>query len=204
MPFSFSLQPTRLVMRPEACFYCGVEPENDERTLDYHFGIRYCREHKTWAKRDSNAYLHETGYVKLQDALAHPALSPFLARLKSPTTIQRSNGAWEAGWTLATPKEDLDSFPTLQKEDGVWHIPMENADKAMVKRVRLPILFDGRNEHLASSDADAIRRLLDTGVYAADFAAVLALPPSHPMEETPGVQHVLLNGAPVRAFIPPT
>jgi hypothetical protein len=204
MPFSFSLQPTRLVMRPDACFYCGVEPENDERTLEYHFGIRYCREHKTWAKRDSNAYLHETGYVKLRDALAHPELSLFLTLLKSPTTIQRSNGAWEAGWTLATPKEDLDSFPTLQKEDGVWHIPMENADKAIVQKVRLSILFDSRTEHLASSSLDEVCRLLDAGVYAADFAAVLALPPPHAIEETPGIQHVLHDGVLVRAFVPPT
>ena len=193
-------------MRPEACFYCGVEPENDERTLDYHFGIRYCGEHKTWAKRDSNAYLHETGYVKLRDALAHPELSSFLTLLKSPTTIRRSNGTWETGWTLATPSEERDQFPTLQKEDGVWHIPMENADKAIMKKVRLPILFDSRNEHLASphADAEAVRRLLDAGVYAADYAAVLSLPPSHPMEETPGVEHVLHEGVLVRAFVPPT
>ena len=192
-------------MRPEACFYCGSEPENDERTLDYHFGIRYCKDHKTWAKRDSKAYLHEVGHVKLQDALAHPVLSPFLARLESPTTIQRSNGTWETGWTLATPKEDLDQFPTLQKEDGEWLIPMADAEKGILKKVRLSILCDSRNEHLSSSylDVDAIRELLDAGVYAADYAAVVALPPPHHIKETPGVQHVLLNGVPVRAFVPP-
>lgn len=203
MPFSFSLQPTRLVMRPDACFYCGLEPENDERTLNYHFGIRYCSEHKTWAKRDSNAYLHETGYVKLHDALAHPALSPFLALLRAPTTIQRSNGAWETGWRLSTPREDPDEFSTLQREDGVWYIPMENVEKTIIKNVRLPILFDRRNEHLASSSLDEVRQLLDAGVYAADYAAVLALPPPHAIEETPGVQPLLVDGVLVRAFVPP-
>ena len=202
-PTTFAIAPTTLVMRPDACFYCGAEPENDERTLGDRFGIRYCGAHKSSAKRDSNAYLHETKCVKTRDALQHAVLGPFLALLHAPHAIKRTNGAWDAGWTLQS--ELFTKHAALVQQDGVWHIPMIHKANDVAKLVRLPTFLD--DAFLAQNPGSTrlvemvgeVRRVLDEGVYAADYEAVLTLT-SSPMEvaETSIVEHAYVNGVVVR------
>jgi hypothetical protein len=178
----FAVNPTTLVMRPDACFYCGADPENDERTLGDRFGIRYCGAHKASAKRDSNAYLHEAHHVKVVDALRHPVLGPFLTLLESPTAILRSNGAWDHGWRLET--RPFAAHSTLMWTRGVWTIPMFHEGQDRQKRVPLPTLVDDaflmHNPRIGfigfhATAFASIQRVLDDGVYAVDYAAVRAL-----------------------------
>ena len=203
-PTTFAMTPTTLVMRPDACFYCGAEPENDERTLGDTFGIRYCGAHKSAAKRDSNAYLHETHHVKVADAIRHPVLGPFLALLESPTAILRSNGAWDHGWRLET--RPFAAYSTLMWTRGVWTIPMFHGEQRRQKRVPLPTLlgdaFLTHNPGAAFTAFTAftaaafvsLQRVLDDGVYAADYAAVRALTElPHEVAETAGINEYVVG-----------
>ena len=195
---AFTMYPTSLVMRPSVCFYCGKNSENDERTLGESFGIRYCTEHKATAKRDSDAYLHEQGYVKTSDALAHAVLGPLLEHLKTPTTIRRSNGTWDGGWELE--HGFLCENASLKRENGVWHIPMKNKERGIMKGASLPSFCDEafavHNPHLPPLDFAAAKAALDEGVYAA-----WSSPPSH-VPETQNVHTICVNGNLIRAFLP--
>ena len=207
-PTTFAMTPTTLVMRPDACFYCGAEPENDERTLGDAFGIRYCGTHKSAAKRDSNAYLHETHHVKVADALLHPVLGPFLALLESPTAILRSNGAWDHGWRLET--RPFADHSTLMWTRGVWTIPMFHGEQRRQKRVPLPTLLDDafltHNPGIVfpafPASRTSLQRVLDDGVYAADYAAVRALTElPHEVVETAGINEYVVGQRLARIFV---
>jgi len=202
---SFAIQPTTLIMRKHACFYCDADPENDERT-EYggDVGIRYCAAHKTSAKRDSNAYLHEKKKVRTTDGVDHPILGPFLTGLLKPTAVLRSDGSWQDGWTLQhglTAKHEA-----LTCGDGVWHIPMMNTELEIAKRVPLPNFADPANPACRGTWIAAavphIQSVLDAGIYSDDYKAVQSLAtPIVDIGETPGIGYILHKGLLVRTHV---
>ena len=199
------IHPSTLVMRRPECFYCETESANDERTLSDTFGIRYCELHRASAKRDSNAYLHEQKRVKTLDVLeGHPVLSPFLISLQTETTIQRSDGTWDNNWVLQD--QCYHRHTTLLKMDGVWHIPMMHKHDDLIKLISLPNFFTEEfvchnPTRLSSFEQEDLQRVLDVGIYVADYEAVrsLSVMPID-IEETLGVTHVLVGDAVIRAL----
>ena len=196
--------PCSLVMRTMECFYCGKENENDEHTLGNHWGIRYCSDHKASAKRDSNAYLHGAGRIKMSFALAHPVLGHFLNGLKSDTHIRRTSGAVEGRWTLQHElwSDDL----ALVRQDGDWYVPMIHRATEIRKGVGIRSLLDERiaslNDASLAAQIPEVLTVLDAGVYAEDYAAFLAAGTPGVVGETEGVVPVIANGILGRAFLP--
>jgi hypothetical protein len=191
-------------MRACACFYCGKDYENDERTLGDTWGIRYCADHKAAAKRDSNAYLHKAGRVKLSFALAHPVLGPFLEALQSETHIRRSSGAVEGRWTLHY--EVWNDDKALVRTDGEWYVPMIHRATETRKGVSIRSLLDERiaslNDASIAAQIPEVLTVLDAGVYAEDYAAFLAAGTPGVVGETKGVVPVIANGTLGRIFVP--
>jgi hypothetical protein len=199
------LLPSSLVMRSAECFYCENEYDNDETTFG-RIGIRYCSTHKTAAKRDSNAYLHQQKRVKLRDALRHPVLGPFLSQCRTNTYIRRSNGEVQGQWILQ--EEEYDDSKLILWEEGVWYIPMMHPGIHVRKTVALDTFEDTRiaslNPPALGLQVPAIRALLDEGVYKADYEAHLAAGPAIVRPETAGVQYCIADGQLVRVFHPPS
>jgi len=199
-----TLLPSSLVMRTCACFYCGKDYENDERTLGDNWGIRYCVDHKAAAKRDSNAYLHGAGRVKTSCALAHPILGPFLNALTSDTHIRRTNGSVEGRWTLQHERWSDDKALVLQ--NGEWYVPMIHRATETTKGVAIRSLLDDRiaslNDASLAAQIPEVLTVLDAGVYAEDYAAFLAAGTPGVVGETKGVVPVIANGTLGRAFLP--
>ena len=197
-----TLLPSSLVMRACACFYCEKEYENDERTVGDHFGIRYCADHKAAAKRDSNAYLHETGRVKMSFALEHPVLGPFLNALTSDTHIRRTSGAVEGRWTLQQERWSDDKALALQ--NGEWYVPMIHRATETTKGVSIRSLLDERiaslNDASLAAQIPEVLTVLETGVYAAAFLAA-GVPAV--VKETASVVPIFANGTLGRMFVPP-
>ena len=200
-----TLLPSSLVMRACACFYCEKEYENDERTVGDHFGIRYCADHKAAAKRDSNAYLHETGRVKMSFALEHPVLGSFLNALTSDTHIRRTSGAVEGRWTLQQERWSDDKALALQ--NGEWYVPMIHRATETTKGVSIRSLLDERiaslNDASLAAQIPEVLTVLETGVYAADHAAFLAAGVPAVVKETASVVPIFANGTVGRMFVPP-
>ena len=196
--------PCSLVMRSCACFYCEKENENDEHTLGNHWGIRYCSDHKAAAKRDSNAYLHGAGRVKVWFALSHPVLEPFLNALKSETHIRRTSGAVEGRWTLH--EEVWSDEKHIVRQDGDWYVPMIHRATDTTKGVGIRSLLDERiaslNDAALTNQIPSVLAALDAGVYAEDYAAFLAAGAPAVVRETAGVVPVIANGTLARLFVP--
>ena len=190
---SISYNPTTLIMRHSSCFYCPIPSTHDEPTLNRLYGLRCCDTHRASARRDSNAYLHRNKSVKLQDALSHPVIGPFLTRLQTDTTIVRSDNSLDGGWTLNTDHPYVD--PMLRIVEGLWRIPMKNLAIGKEKGVSLVSFLDKRLQYDPVLISE-IQAILEAGLYASDVAACTSEPIDVP--ETPCVKIVYVGNDPVR------
>jgi hypothetical protein len=68
-----TFEPISLVMRKMECFYCGADDTGVE-TVNRLFGIKFCEIHKIRAIRDTNAYLHRQGFVRIEDAFKNQTI----------------------------------------------------------------------------------------------------------------------------------
>jgi len=171
-------------------------------TIQYLFGILACSDHKEWAVRDCNAYMHKNNMVKIKDAMKIPGLAECLAELnevgeRGDLIVQRSNGDIEKGWSVVNTSYDC---LIVNEKINEWTINMTNG--TVQKYVPLRWFLDSRvpvsHEHVKRSID-----VLTKGVYKNDYFKQL----EHSMEakdvvELPCIGKAILNGQVVRALFP--
>ena len=203
-----TLEPTSLIMRPCACFYCGA-PEAGDETVDHMFGIKCCKTHRSRAKRDCNAYLHRAGHVLLEDAWINPVLKRLLDVLASNAlSVERSNGTVEDDWSLQQNNPFIHVH--ISRVEGVWSMPVE------CKRINLykivPLMNFLRADLVAKMKVPAdwhsiVESAMDTlvdGVYRADAEAydyALNHDEAQTIAETSGVATIVYEGVEQRVFV---
>jgi len=203
MPPFRSLVPTSLVMRPDVCFYCQEEPTCDIHTHMRTFGIRSCNIHKTYAKRDCNAYLHSIGKVTLYDAEQNAAIMPFLALLENEVYILRTNGNLDDCWTLN--KHDIYEPLPLTCLNGEWVVPMIRkghiTKNVEIKSFLSPVVKSANKDRMPDDLEDRITnalKALDDGLYITDFNAHNLLGEPGSVQETSGITSVWAPNGEVR------
>ena len=193
--------PIRLVQTPLRCFYCG-------RFADHHIcsgdleGIIACEDHIAVARRDCQAFLHQTGKVLLRDAIEHPGLKPFFDALMLLPTFStvRSSGALDEGWCI--PEHLRTGHGRICKNPaGDWAIPIEKEAEGIGRGATFKSFLvagvPGITEELVATAVAA----LEAGLYrdsaeeqacleaeAAAVAAVVGVRPETPILE------VMVNG----------
>jgi hypothetical protein len=194
-----------LVMTPTVCHYCRA-PGAGHYTVHALYGILACDAHKTDAKRDIDAHLHQENMVRIADARA--AAPAFFAGLPPTFAVKRSSGAMDDGWTL--PNEDHDPVYVRQRGDGVWLLTVEKKSEQIAKGVPFTDFFI-----FPEITADAVAILitaLERGFYkaAADEHEALKAKGARfgpTFNEHPGIQHAYVSkngGEPMacRLFVP--
>jgi hypothetical protein len=139
------------------CFYCKKESIKTCYTdLAKDQGIDYCEDHALHAIRDTKAYLHTYGSVRIVDALQHNELNEFIMLFNSFHSGCRIN-----------IKGNID------KLYGVWWISgiqYENDRKISYENINLYDLLD---PEIASSEISKrvlrIADILNAGLYTADL-----------------------------------
>lgn len=197
--------PTSLIMRTNQCFYCSAESVNDEKTVGHDFGIRYCGSHAVDAKRDSNAYLHVANQVRIQDALEHPILGPWLSPLKTPVHIQRTSGVVEGGWLLQ--HEPWSVYTTLRcTKENEWSVPMIHSVMKIMKYVPLSCFEEDdikvMNNPAISEQISSVQKLLVEGLYKADHDSYCLEQSTQVVKEMAGIVPIVANGRLGRVYIP--
>ena len=117
--------PLYLGMQPLICFYCKASGHRHTCSGDLE-GIISCEVHAPEARRDCQAFLHQTHKVLLRDAIEHPSLKPFFdALLLLPTfATVRSSGALDEGWSI--PEHLITGYGRICRNPaGEWVIPIE-------------------------------------------------------------------------------
>jgi hypothetical protein len=203
-----TLEPTSLIMRVSACFYCGGSEAGAE-TVDHMFGIKCCKTHRSRAKRDCNAYLHRQGHVLLEDAWSNSSLKRLLEILQeNALPVERTNGTVEDDWCLQTVNSFIHIH--LSRIEGVWSLPVQ------CKRIKLykftPLMNFLRPDIVAKMKVPAdwhliLESAMDTlvdGVYKTDAEAydyARNHDESETIAETPGVTTILYEGSEQRIFV---
>ena len=203
--YTNSLIPHRLVMRALACAYCGSHEETDDTLITNLFGIRHCRVHKDWAKRDCNAYLHEHQRVPVWEIGTHPILQPLVPMLGKSLVIKRSNGELQDGWFIR--KHDDTYMRCIENE---WSLPLINREHNLHKSVPLAWflhedLKTANSSILTSEICARLHALIDylkRGLFKADYEArqLATRMPDNP-QEAEGV--ILMQSAygPIRVLV---
>lgn len=165
------LTPIRLVLVPLNCFYCGnaTEEEVREYRIYYLFGLFHCQNHAQDAEQDCKRYMRREGIVRIQDALSHGVLGPFLQSLGTSIPVLRSSGDVETGWFLS----QIDHCPLLRRSQtlGCWGIQLTNG--VSEKFIPFEQFRDNRIAPFLSNEVlqalPAVESLLQEGFYPEEF-----------------------------------
>jgi len=204
-----TLEPTSLIMRPCACFYCGAE-DKCVVLIEYSFGIKVCHAHKPRAERDCRAYLHRHGLVRLKDTMEHSEIRRFLDILKAHpfVLVERTNGTIEDDWSLREGNHFEPAF--FSRTEDRWGVPLYNKRLNLNKTV--PIINFLRSDINGKmtipvdwqSIIEGVLDILNEGVYKADVEAydyARNHDESETITETPGVATIIYEGREERIFV---
>jgi len=202
-PLVNCIEPHSLCMRRNICEYCS-QTEVRHYTVEHMIGIIACADHKAWAKRDCNAYMHKNKYVKFKDA-KDAGLAEFLDELKEKEgefLIQRSNGEKETGWKVLP---EWANYLVYNDEKG-WTVHLTN--DSVYKYVPISWFLDP--EVLLAFSPDFCKHVniaidvLTKGVYLSDYEAQQKYCMKiHEVEESEGVGMAMLpDGRLVRVMNP--
>jgi hypothetical protein len=155
------MEPCRLVMLPSRCFYCTAESTWDTEVHRL-FGIRHCDTHQQDADRDVKDFLIANNIVRMQDAMDHDVLGPFLRGLGETFAVRRSSGVLEDGWFFNWTPPLREEAPVLRKsrQFHCWGVNVTNGslDKFVAFRdlQHIPHVV----QHL-----EEVLQVLNTGIY---------------------------------------
>ena len=208
-PCKNTLEPTSLIMRACACFYCGAE-DKCVVLIEYSFGMKVCRAHKPLAERDCRAYLHRHGLVHLKESTRNTELGRFLDILKAHPSllVERTNGTIEDDWSLREGNHFEPAF--FSRTEDRWGVPLYCKRINMNKTV--PIINflrpDINNRMTLPADwqsiIEGVLDILNEGVYKADAEAYdysRNHDESETITETPGVATIIYEGREERIFV---
>jgi hypothetical protein len=194
MPITFAV-PKSLVMRTQACDYCGAPSVRDVMTDHRLHGIRCCAEHHSIAKRDVRAWFREQNIVRQKEFLA---IHPKLWDMK--LNIPRTDGTITSGGNLSA-----EEFQFFQKGPEGWRVTVLFTDpvhrEIMMKGMRLTHLD---KSGISEEEIAAWTQTLDE-FYATEYAEHLTARASGeqaPDRESPMVSTIYANGVECRVFIP--
>jgi len=150
-------------MQPLICFYCKASGDHHICSGDLE-GIIACEDHITWARRDCQAFLHQTDKALLRDAIEHPGLKPFFDALPATFATVRSSGALDEGWSI--PEHQKTGHGRICKSPaGDWLLPIEKQAESIGRgtsfKAFLTAGVPGITEALVAKALEA----LDAGLY---------------------------------------
>ena len=144
--------PIRLVLFSPICQYCR-KPASHYADCYYKCAAIACdnQEHRAWADRDANHWLHILNKVRHQDYTKHK-LFTVTGLLEKPITVKRSSGAVDDDWNIVKPFLGDDAL--IQKDsDKGWCIPVMNHKEEVQKHILI--------EELKNSLSDEQKGLVD-------------------------------------------
>jgi hypothetical protein len=193
------LEPFRLVLRFAECYYCKSS-EYDDTLIGTNFGIRHCPNHKAWAIRDCNAYLHSLERIPVYASKNNPVLQAFVDILTNNSIhVLRTSGVYEPGWRLYTGVYHGRVAYIQRLNHTTWCIPMIHTASLSYKHVPIESLLCEENADLITRDqVTAILAILNYGVYKDDFdeheKAKLSSNDSIEVNETPNIVAAFVEG----------
>jgi hypothetical protein len=163
---TFTIQiPTYMGMAPLICSYCR-RPGNHHTCSGDLEGIISCEDHQSLARRDCQAFLHQTGKVLLRDAMEHPDLKPFFDALPATFSTIRSNGATDEGWSI--PDHLVACNGRICKSPaGEWALPIEKEAERIGRCASFQSFLTAKVPGITSELVAATLSVLDAGVYRA-------------------------------------
>lgn len=146
--------PIRLVLFSPNCLYCR-KPASHYADCYYQCAAIACdnEEHRAWAERDANHWLHILKKVRQQDYTKHK-LFTVTGLLEKPITVKRSSGAIDDDWNIMKYSYSLgrDALILKDSEKG-WCIPVINYKEDIHKHIHV--------EDLKNSLPDEQKGLVD-------------------------------------------
>jgi hypothetical protein len=166
--------PVYLGMQPLICFYCRGSGLHHTCSGDLE-GIISCEVHAPEARRDCQAFLHQTNKVLLRDAIEHPGLKPFFDALPPTFATVRSNGDIDEGWSI--PEHLITGYGRICKRpDGEWVTPIEKDAEKIGRGATLKSFLTVGVSGITEEIVTAAIAALNSGLYrdAAEEQACIA------------------------------
>jgi hypothetical protein len=207
--------PIRLVLFSPNCLYCR-KPASHYAHCYYQCAAIACynEEHRAWADRDANHWLHILNKVRFQDYTKHKLFTE-TGLLEKPITVKRSSGAVDDDWNIIKASYGEDAL--IQKiSDNDWFIPVIKKGPTPKEDIHKHILVEELKNSLPDEQKGLVDEFMDSlnaGFYlkdaeAHDLVSASAkeedsspLPLGHRIEEVYhaeyGVGRVVLHDSPV-------
>ena len=174
--------PIRLVLFSPICQYCRKSASHYANCY-YQCASIACdnEEHRAWADRDANHWLHILNKVRPQ-AYKNHKLFTVTGLLEKPITVKRSSGAIDDDWKILKPFFGEDALIQKDSEKG-WCIPVMKKGSTSDEDIQKHILVEDLKDSLADEQKGLVDEFIDSlnsGYYlkeaeAHDSAVSLAL-----------------------------
>jgi len=174
--------PICLVLFSPICQYCRKSASHYANCY-YQCASIACdnEEHRAWADRDANHWLHILNKVRPQ-AYKNHKLFTVTGLLEKPITVKRSSGAIDDDWKILKPFFGEDALIQKDSEKG-WCIPVMKKGPTHSEDIQKHILVEDLKDSLADEQKGLVDEFIDSlnsGYYlkeaeAHDSAVSLAL-----------------------------
>jgi len=161
--------PIRLVLFSPICQYCR-KPASHYADCYYQCAAVACddEEHRAWADRDANHWLHILNKVRHQDYTKHKLFTE-TGLLEKPITVKRSSGAVDDDWNIR--KKSFGEDALIQKNsDKRWCIPVINYKEDIQKHIYVEDLKNSLPDEQKGL-VDEFMDSLNAGFYLRDAEA---------------------------------
>lgn len=128
--------PIRLVLFSPNCQYCR-KPASHYADCYYQCATIACdnEEHRAWADRDANHWLHSMNRVRFRDYTKHKLFTE-TGLLEKPITVKRSSGAVDDDWNIRKPSFSFGEDALVQKDSAKgWCLPVINYNENVQKHI---------------------------------------------------------------------
>lgn len=161
--------PIRLVLFSPNCLYCR-KPASHYADCYYQCAAIACdnEEHRAWADRDANHWLHILNKVRFRDYTKHNLFTE-TGLLEKPITVKRSSGAIDDDWNILKYSFGHDAL-ILKDSDKGWCIPVINYKQDIHKH----ILVEDLKNSLPDEQKGLVDEFIDSlnaGFYLKDAEA---------------------------------
>lgn len=161
--------PIRLVLFSPICQYCR-KPASHYADCYYQCAAIACNdeEHKAWADRDANHWLHILNKVRFRDYTKHKLFTE-TGLLEKLITVKRSSGAVDDDWNIRKYFFGHDEL-ILKDSDKVWCIPVINYKQDIHKHIHVEDLKNSLPDEQKGL-VDEFMDSLNAGFYLRDAEA---------------------------------
>ena len=165
--------PIRLVLFSPICLYCR-KPASHYADCYYQCASIACdnEEHRAWADRDANHWLHILNKVRFRDYTKHKLFTE-TGLLEKPIAVKRSSGAVDDDWNIM--KASLGEDAQVQKDSAKgWCLPVMKKGPTHSEDIQKHILVEDLKNSLPDEQKGLVDEFIDSlnaGFYLRDAEA---------------------------------